>query len=204
MGAEYESFVHQAYDRATDLYSRANPVSNLSFECYAALVLTQFMCDFAERPFFTPMRAHLRSGESTAQSQQYMPYLRLLLEACRKLPGNAKNRVFVALPGADLFDRFIVGDTVRIPAIINAYQTEQVACRNARIFGDKVRRTVLIIETQVAVRLESVLPEQEIPEYPCLMFAGAAFSVSRRQRLGTRTVIYLQHILGNIELMYMQ
>jgi hypothetical protein len=202
----FEDFVSTTYAIAIEAMFKYQATNPLSFECLAAVVLLQPMHGFAEKPFFTPMRVQLYPNDNRQKDKvkSYYPYIRLLLETAKALPVVQRKFVFMGIPGVDLSCRFPLRQLQRITSLMMLTESEEHAIRRSREFGPGIRRTVLVIETSCAVQLSGVVIDADAADRPCFLFPGAAMYASRHVRVGSRVTIYLHHIVGNLELMYLK
>merc|ERR1712190_90249 len=157
------------------------PLKPMSPDLYGAILL------YTSNAIYRQLNKALRDEDRTTV-EKYFPYLRLLFEACARLP--QKKVTLWRGVGVDLYSQYKVGSTIIWWGVSSCTSDESVARNFMAGCGDGA--TLLTVETQTACEISEV--SFFANEAESILLPGTKLEVLSAQRKGGKSEIKLREV----------
>jgi len=164
-----------------DKKKAGKPLQTMGADLYGAILL------YTSNAIYKQLNKALREEDRT-EVQRYFPYLRMLFEACARLP--VKKQTLWRGVGVDLFDQYKVGSTIIWWGVSSCTSVEKVARDFMAGCGDGA--TLLTVETETACDIQEV--SFFANEAESILLPGTKLEVLSSSKKGNKSEIRLREV----------
>jgi hypothetical protein len=158
-----------------------SPLQTMGPDLYGAILL------YTANAIYKQLNQALRD-ENRNEVERYFPYLRMLFEACGRLP--TKKQTLWRGVGVDLFSSYKVGSTIIWWGVSSCTTVEKVARDFMNGCGDGA--TLLTIDTTTSCEISDLSFYQN--EAESILLPGTQLEVVKSERKGKKSEIHLREV----------